>query len=729
MKRGSILGFTVLFGLCLVGLMLFEVNRTSAAMLKPAMLGVDTSVSGWTMTPQAWETDWVEQGEYYDGTERVALAIDADGDPHFAVGFDYLYYTWRDGGIWYTKRFDNEIQISYPSIELDGDGNPHISFYNGMTDDLKYTTFDGADWQTSAVDTAGNVGRFSDLVLDPTSPYTPQLSYYDDSLACLKYAQLSEAGWLVTVVDDSTDYVGQYTGIALDAAGNPSISYYAGTLYSGFLKYAWFDGSAWYSQTVDNSSPAAGKYTSLVINGANVPLISYSTGTSNSDDLKYAWFDGTWYSHTVDIGGGAYTSIGFEPTAPYTTHISYYDGYHRLKHAKGTGTTWQNEIVDGPDPWVGEFTDLAITTAGGPRIAYFDRSNQSIKYARIFQGDWISETVAYGSENGRYSSIAVDDLGIPHVSYLGELRGLKYAVLSGTAWITTVVDAGRDIGKDTSIDINSVGEPSISYYAGHPFNDLRYAWQDSSGWYTITVDSAGTTGQFSSLAVDSLDIPHIGFRSGKGGVYHAWMEGSAWLTETVDATKAAGQNLAITVDQFGVPYIAYNAGYDIGLNMAKLVDSTWITETVDDTERVGNHVSIAVDAWGRPHISYQDYRSPYNLRYAVKEGSSWNIEVADSDNGAGYYTSIGVDHTGTPQISYYKTSDSSLNYAWKSAGEWHTQIADNEGQVGHYSSLALDPDGNLHISYASSYPSTDLKYAITSLARSYAIYLPVVTRD
>ncbi len=51
-------------------------------------------------------------------------------------------------------------------MPLTGDGNPHISYYDETNRDLKYTYFDGDEWQIETVDSVNNVGQYTSLALD-----------------------------------------------------------------------------------------------------------------------------------------------------------------------------------------------------------------------------------------------------------------------------------------------------------------------------------------------------------------------------------------------------------------------------------------------------------------------------------------------------------------------------------------------------------------------------------
>jgi hypothetical protein len=79
-----------------------------------------------------------------------------------------------------------------------------------------------ASWQAETVDSDGTVGLYPSLVLDAEG--NPRMSYSYDTTKDLKYARWDGAQWQVETVE-SEGYVGSYSSLALDDAGNPHISY------------------------------------------------------------------------------------------------------------------------------------------------------------------------------------------------------------------------------------------------------------------------------------------------------------------------------------------------------------------------------------------------------------------------------------------------------------------------------------------------------------------------
>ena len=93
---------------------------------------------------------------------------------------------------------------------------------------------------------------------------------------------------------------------------------------------------------------------------------------------------------------------------------------------------------------------------------------------------WNFQVVDSVDDVGMFSSLAVDNNQISHVSYYDATNGdLKYAVRQGGNWSSEVVDSVGDVGQYSSIALTVNGEPGISYY-DKTKADLKFA-----GSYTL----------------------------------------------------------------------------------------------------------------------------------------------------------------------------------------------------------------------------------------------------
>ena len=138
----------------------------------------------------------------------------------------------------------------------------------------------GVTWNIGTLDSGGDVGAFSSIAVDASG--NPHISYYDNINKDLKYAVKSSNIWTITTVDPDGD-AGALSSIAVDASGNPHISYFDGTNFD--LKYAVLSDGVWIIETVDSDGDV-GVLSSIAVDSSNRLHISYYDNMKY--DLKYA---------------------------------------------------------------------------------------------------------------------------------------------------------------------------------------------------------------------------------------------------------------------------------------------------------------------------------------------------------------------------------------------------------------------------------------------------------
>ncbi len=439
-----------------------------------------------------------------------------------------LKYAKRTGGVWMNQTVDSAGTVGlYSSLALDSSDNPHISYWDYTNSNLKYAEWNGSAWSRQTIDLAGNVGEYTSIALDSSGK--PRISYYDRGQGDLRYAKFTGSAWSTQTVDSVG---GTYTSIAIDSSDNPHISYqerWEGggpfSVWYGNLKYSKWTGSEWNTQTVDpagtTSDGYTGAYTSIALDASGNPHISYYSSSPwvYGGDLKYArWNGSAWVNIVIDsleVGGGS-TSIALDSSG--NPHISYYDAANGdLKYAewvRGPKGFWFWNIQTVDSSGYVYYTSLALDSSGNPHISYTNYTNPGdvdLKYAKWTGSTWSIQTVDSGYMGYDDTSLALDSSGNPHISYYNATNGdLKYAKWNGSAWYITTVDSAGDVGVYASIAIDSHGNPHISYY-NWSGGDLKYASWTGTGWVNQTVDSEGDVGSYISLAFDSSDNAHISY--------------------------------------------------------------------------------------------------------------------------------------------------------------------------------------------------------------------------
>ncbi len=124
------------------------------------------------------------------GEQDTSLTLDGDGHPHigYADGPDLKYARWT-GSTWVSQTVDDSGEMYDISLALDATApyTLHIAYYNGWPNaTLKHAYRTEQGWISETVDSEGVVGQYASLALDGNGQ--PHIAYYDWTNGDLKYA-------------------------------------------------------------------------------------------------------------------------------------------------------------------------------------------------------------------------------------------------------------------------------------------------------------------------------------------------------------------------------------------------------------------------------------------------------------------------------------------------------------------------------------------------------------
>jgi len=490
------------------------------------------------------------------------------------------------------------------------------------------------------VDTSGTTGLYTSIAMTHSSAPQPRISYYDASNGNLRYAYAANengTSWNSTLVDGKTTDRGLFTSLALDSSNDPRISYYDATATN--LRMATYSSgsSSWGSDLVHNAS-FTGYYSSIVLDDTNLARITYFSKPVGQL-FFVAQTGASQFATPVEIDRtanmGAYNAVAYDNTGkPHAAFMN--DTTDDLYYAKWNGASWDVSLVDSAGE-TGLYTDIALDSNNVPHIAYYNLTTTCLRYATWVSDHWVAVNVEPNDTNGncakvgKYASIAVDNLNRPHISYYDEENGdLKWAYKDSGIWNRSVVDPGvpggtsyYDVGAYTSIAIDSLNNPHISYYdVSRSF--LRYAYYQGTEWHISDMLDTPNKGMYTSLALDAQDYPHIAYLDDQNedSLKYCWQDASGWHYETVDlATHITGKPeiplvpIALAVDGSGTPHISYYDFQNSDLRYARRINGTWQLYLVAGTGDVGQFSSIAIGPGGAPGITYYD-ATDGDLRFA-----------------------------------------------------------------------------------------------------------------
>ena len=490
-----------------------------------------------------WHSEIAPPDIYISGS--FSLALDAAGYPHvsFRGGYDYtLNHAYKDAGGWHMEQVTSPgSSYTDSSIVVGADGYARIAYHNAYADGLEYAYQDATGWYTDTVDSIG--GTFPSLALDGEG--RPHITYYGSWQ--LRYAYHDGSTWHTEQVDSVA--LGYYTSLALDAAGRPHLSFSSES--PARMIYAYKDETGWHTEPFDRGDNEIGPNPSLALDTAGQAHISYHDEVNNQ--LKYArQSGGGWQTEEVDSGGsgGWYSCLKLESVGQPC--VAY--GGEGVEYACRDEAGWHPETVDaGAIPHA---VSLALDSGGQPHVAYMDWNGQELKYAYRDGSGWHVAVVPSGSSGyvSYYVSLVLDGDGYPHIVFHETSNyQLKYAYQDSEGWHVETVDAPAGAGSSDSLTLDAAGQPHVSYYSSY---DLRYAVRDGSGWH---IEEPTYGGGGSSLALDSAGYAHISHNDSGERLMYTYQDAEGWHTTVLKPRQGAARGSSLELDGDGRPRIAYYA--------------------------------------------------------------------------------------------------------------------------------------------------------------------------
>lgn len=434
---------------------------------------VHASGDGYAFTHSIYDgTSWTPtgikncEGSYCWDTHMV---IDDNDELHaaYSTNTNLVVYMHYDGSSWTSTQVSSSAKVGPVGIALDSNNHPHISFtgsHQYCGNGLRLASFDGVAWTTNVIDSGGNKGCDSAIVIDRND--NAYIAYQDRSQSKLKFATNKSGSWIPYTPETggyNVAYPGYFSSLAMDHQGQFHIAHYDNLEGNKDLRYSTGVPNGAWTTTVVDSSGDTGRNPSIAIDAAGDPHIVYRSWSGWK--FKYATLNPSspnWQVSTIETGGST-----------------------------GDGT--------------GESNSLIIDDEGMMHVAYTDETNGVLKYATKPTGVSVTNevTVKFGQLGSvtaeviddstiRFTTPTVSDPGTVTVSIIDH-EGVEHQLSSTFKFVDqndldgdgvpNANDDCEEVAGTSSQDLNGCPDDDGDGYsnAGDAFPNDVNEWVDSDG--------------------------------------------------------------------------------------------------------------------------------------------------------------------------------------------------------------------------------------------------------
>jgi len=493
----------------------------------------------------------------------------------------------------------------------------------------------------SLVDSAGKVGEYNSIDIDSNG--NPHISYFDDTNNALKYAKFDGNNWLTSDIQNETYGVfGEGTSIKIDSIDNIHLAYsFHGAGITGSesgIRYAHYDGNIW---SITNVTSDASSYPSIEVDSNFSPHISYLGG----NNLMYAKLvNGFWEIDTVDNGcnpeqGNSDEKFGsLKLDSNGNPHIAYQRitsgtsiGHWDLKYASYDGTGWSKVTVDNSGSEAGKNPSLILDENDHPHIASgtkgggSSQNRDALTYSTNNGNGWINTVIYGGGSNSAWNpSIAIDSLSNLHISFIGAYSNgngdIRLATNYGSNWGLAVVVGNLENPSNVRYLHNSVDDSNdvhISYNDYRTY-DLMYSKFESNHAPVITSLEVTSEGE---IYVGREDPVVFTVEATDDGITDSWQFDVDWTINGNSINCQESTGLVCTT--YGTATLTDLPGLNV------------VRATVYDNHMASETREISVIIWNTAtatDLTPSGIEVEYSLKYNSSSPFTINIFDADINN-------------------------------------------------------------------------------------------------
>jgi len=276
------------------------------------------------------------------------------------------------------------------------------------------------------------------------------------------------SAWVTLGGQGFSDTAAYYTSIALDKNDTPYVIYakHYGPYPNRRICLSKFYGSSWVQLDTSGQIPITASYPSFAIDGNSKPCLvfrdegwNYRVSVMRYDGYSWEYIGIPGFS----AGGALYPHIAFDASG--TPYVGYCDSANGQKASvlKYNGTNWVYVGSAGFSAGVTAYNSIAIDNNGIPYVIYIDQANSSKATVMKYNGNnWVTVgNPGFSINSVAFTSIAIDNSGTPFVTFRDgdKARIMKF---NGSGWVT-VGDTSTAIASYTSITLDQYGIPYIGF--------------------------------------------------------------------------------------------------------------------------------------------------------------------------------------------------------------------------------------------------------------------------